>query len=65
MPILLPLGDVIDLGTVDAERALASDADTLTALAGLYGTTELAGRGCGPLGFRCRGETGRTSLAGR
>ena len=42
VPILLPLGDVIDLGTVDAARALASDADTLTALAGLYGTTELA-----------------------
>ena len=41
VPILLPLGDVIDLGTVDAERALASDADDLTALATLYGTTEV------------------------
>ena len=42
VPILLPLGDVIDLGTVDAARALASDADELTALAALYGTSEVA-----------------------
>ena len=42
MPILLPLGDVIDLGTVDAAQALASDADALAALAQLYGTTEIA-----------------------
>ena len=42
VPILLPLGDVIDLGTVDAARALASDADALAALAALYGTTEVA-----------------------
>ena len=42
VPILLPLGDVIDLGTVDAAQALASDADALTALAALYGTTEIA-----------------------
>ena len=42
VPILLPLGDVIDLGTVDAARALASDADALTALAALYGTSEVA-----------------------
>ena len=42
VPLLLPLGDVIDLGTVDAERALASDVDALTALAGLYGTSEVA-----------------------
>ena len=42
VPLLLPLGDVIDLGTVDAERALASDVDALTALAQLYGTTEVA-----------------------
>ena len=42
VPILLPLGDIIDLGTVDAAQALASDADALTALAALYGTTEIA-----------------------
>ena len=42
VPVLLPLGDVIDLGTVDAARALASDADALTALAALYGTSEVA-----------------------
>ena len=42
VPILLPLGDVIDLGTVDAAHALASDADALTALAALYGTSEVA-----------------------
>ncbi len=42
VPILLPLGDVIDLGTVDAAQALASDADALTALAALYGTSEVA-----------------------
>ena len=42
VPILLPLGDVIDLGTVDAAQALASDADALAALAALYGTSEVA-----------------------
>ena len=42
VPILLPLGDVIDLGTVDAQRALASDVEALTALAALYGTSEVA-----------------------
>ena len=41
VPILLPLGDVIDLGTVDAARALTSDGEALTALAGLYGTSEV------------------------
>ena len=42
VPILLPLGDVIDLGTVDATQALSSDADALTPLAALYGTSEVA-----------------------
>ena len=42
VPILLPLGDIIDLGTVDARRALASDVEALTALARLYGTSEVA-----------------------
>ena len=42
VPILLPLGDVIDLGTVDAAQALASDTDALAALAALYGTSEVA-----------------------
>ena len=41
VPLLLPLGDVIDLGTVDAAQALASDKKALTALAGRYGTSEL------------------------
>ena len=41
VPILLPLGDVIDLGTVNAARALTSDGEALTALAGLYGTSEV------------------------
>ena len=40
VPFLLPLGDVIDLATIDAERALAGDAKTLAALAALYGTSE-------------------------
>ena len=42
VPILLPLGDVIDLGTTDAAEALASDTDALSALAALYGTSEVA-----------------------
>ena len=42
VPILLPLGDIIDLGTVDAARALASDTEALTALGELYGTSEVA-----------------------
>ena len=42
VPILLPLGDIIDLGTVDAKRALASDAEALVALGRLYGTSAVA-----------------------
>ena len=42
VPILLPLGDIIDLGTVDAKRALASDAEALGALGRLYGTSAVA-----------------------
>ena len=41
VPLLLPLGDVIDLGTVNAAQALASDGKALAALAGRYGTSEL------------------------
>ena len=41
VPILLPLGDIIDLGTVDAARALESDTEPLTALGQLYGTSEV------------------------
>ena len=41
VPILLPLGDIIDLGTVDAARALAPDAEALAALGELYGTSEV------------------------
>ena len=40
VPLLLPLGDVVDLATVNAARALASDADALAALAARYGTSE-------------------------
>ena len=42
VPILLPLGDIIDLGAVAAKRALASDAEALGALGRLYGTSEVA-----------------------
>ena len=42
VPILLPLGDIIDLGAVDAKRALASDAEALGALGRLYGTSAVA-----------------------
>ena len=42
VPILLPLGDIIDLGTVDAARALAADEEALSALGQLYGTSEVA-----------------------
>ena len=41
-PVLLPLGDIVDLGTVDAKRALASDTEALAALGELYGTSEVA-----------------------
>lgn len=41
VPFLLPLGDVIDLGMIDGERALAGDAKALAALAALYGTSEV------------------------
>ena len=41
VPVLLPLGDIIDLGTVDAARALASDMEALAALSELYGTSEV------------------------
>lgn len=41
VPLLLPLGDVIDLATIDGERALAGDAEALAALAALYGTSEV------------------------
>jgi hypothetical protein len=40
VPLLLPLGDVIDLVTVDAARALTADAASLAELAALYGTSE-------------------------
>lgn len=40
VPLLLPLGDVIDLATLDAARALTADPAALAALAALYGTSE-------------------------
>ena len=40
VPLLLPLGDVIDLVTVDAAEALTADAASLAELAALYGTSE-------------------------
>ena len=42
VPVLLPLGDIVDLGTVDAARALASDAEALAVIGELYGTSEVA-----------------------
>ena len=77
VPILLPLGDIIDLGAVDAKRALASDAEALGALGRLYGTSAGRGRGRRPLGLICRrkafrarggrtaGADGEASAAGR
>ena len=77
VPILLPLGDIIDLGTVDARRALDSDAEALTALGQLYGTSEVAVAVAGlsgsaavakpsaPAGAETEGADGGDSVAGR
>lgn len=48
VPLALPLGDVVDLGLVDAARALAPDRDALAALARRHGTTEVAVAVAGP-----------------
>ena len=42
VPLLLPLGDVVDLGTVNAAQAIASNRDALATLAALYGAAEVA-----------------------
>ena len=77
VPILLPLGDIIDLGTVDAARALASDGEALTALGQLYGTSEVVVAVAGlsgaaavpkpsaPAGTDTEGTDGEASAAGR
>ena len=77
VPILLPLGDIIDLGAVAAKRALASDAEALGALGRLYGTSEvavavagLAGSAAGakpsaPAEAGTEGADGEASAAGR
>ena len=77
VPILLPLGDIIDLGTVDAARALATDGEALTALGQLYGTSEVAVAVAGrsgaaavakpsaPAGAETKGAGGEVSAAGR
>ena len=77
VPILLPLGDIIDLGTVDATRAMASDAEALTALGQLYGTSEVViavaglsgsaavAKPSAPAGADTEGADGEASAAGR
>ena len=77
VPILLPLGDIIDLGTVDAARALAADEEALAALGALYGTSEVAVAVAGfsgsaavakpsaPAGTGAAGADGEASAAGR
>ena len=49
VPIVLPLGDVVDLGLVDAARALAPDREALAALARRHGAAEVAVALVGPL----------------
>ena len=77
LPILLPLGDIIDLGAVDAKRALASDAEALGALGRLYGTSAVAiavaglsgssavAKPSAPAGTDAEGADGEASAAGR
>ena len=77
VPILLPLGDIIDLGAVDAKRALASDAEALGALGRLYGTSAVAVAVAGlsgssavakpsaPAGTDAEDADGEASAAGR
>ena len=60
VPFLLPLGDVIDLATIDAERALAGDAKALAALAALYGTSEVVVAVAGVGGAAACAPSGRT-----
>ncbi len=40
VPLLLPLGDILDLGMLDAGRALLPDETAVSVLARRYGTTE-------------------------
>ena len=77
VPILLPLGDIIDLGAVDAKRALASDAEALGALGRLYGTSAVAvavaglsgssavAKSSAPAGTDAEDADGEASAAGR
>ena len=77
VPILLPLGDIIDLGTVDAARAMAADEEALAALGELYGTSEVAVAVAGlsgstavakpsaPAGADTEGVEGEVPAAGR
>ncbi len=41
VPLVMPLGDIIDLSTLDAAQALAPDRDALSALAERYNTDEI------------------------
>ena len=41
VPLVLPLGDIVDLSTLGADEALSSDPDALSALAARYGTSEV------------------------
>ena len=77
VPVLLPLGDIIDLGAVDAQRAMASDAEALTTLGQLYGTSEVVVAVAGlsrsaavakpsaPAGAATEGADGEAPAAGR
>lgn len=42
VPLILPLGDIVDLGTLSAEQALLPDEEALMRLAERYGTSEIA-----------------------
>ncbi|MDE0049207.1 MAG: DUF2066 domain-containing protein [Rhodospirillales bacterium] len=77
VPILLPLGDIIDLGTVDAARAMVPDAEALAVLGELYGTSEVVVAVAGlsrsaavakpsaPAGDEAEGPDGEAPAAGR
>lgn len=41
VPLTVPLGDLDDLALIDAARALAGDAEALTAIAGRYGAQDV------------------------
>lgn len=42
VPVVVPIGDLRDIAAIDAERAVAGDADALAAIAARYGTGSVA-----------------------